>query len=209
MAIIATSNGAKNYEPVEAGTYAARCYSMVHIGTVTDSFEGKEKQLNKVRLSWELPTELKVFKEENGEEPYSLGKSFTLSMHEKATLRKFLAGWRGKDFTDEEAKSFDITKLLGVPCMISVIHKVSKDGKKYAEISSLSRLPKGMECPEQINPSFEFSVLEFDQAKFDTLPEWLQNEVRASQEYKNLKQPNHQDLGSAPSHDNEEDDLPF
>ena len=125
-----------------------------------------------------------------------------------ARIRELNAGWRGKDFTDDEAKSFDITKLLGVPCLLSVIHKTTKDGKKIAEISSLSRLPKGMECPEQINPSFEFSVLEFDQATIESLTEWLQNEIKSTPEYKNLQQPNHQDTPPAHQEDTE-DDLPF
>jgi len=66
MAIIAESNGGSNYEPVEAGTYAARCYSMVYMGTIDEKFQGQEKTQKKVRLTFELPTELKVFKEEKG-----------------------------------------------------------------------------------------------------------------------------------------------
>ena len=139
MAIIAESTGSSNYEPIEAGTYAARCYSMVYLGTLDEKFQGQEKTQKKVRLTFELPTELKVFKEENGEQPCVLSKEFTLSMHEKSGLRKFLQNWRGKAFTDEEAKKFDITVLLGKPCMLSVIHKTSeKSGKTYAEIASVS-----------------------------------------------------------------------
>lgn len=182
MAIIATNEGGSGFEPIEAGTYAARCVSMVHIGTIKGTFEGQEKIQNKVRLTWELPTELKVFKEENGEQPYFVSKDFTISMHEKATLRKFLEAWRGKGFSEDEAKSFDITVLLGKPCMLSVIHK-SKDGRTYAEISSLSSLPKGMTVPDQISPTFEFSWAEFDQAKFDSLADWLKAKMKTSKEY--------------------------
>ena len=42
---------------------------------------------------------------------------------------------------------------------------------------------KGMTCPPQINPSFEFSVLDYDQAKFDTMPAFIQEMVRGSKEY--------------------------
>ncbi len=145
MAIIAESKGnGGNFTPMSAGTYVARCYSMVHIGTIEDSFQGEKKVLNKVRLSFEFPTETKVFKEEEGEKPYILSKEFTLSMHEKATLRKMLESWRGKAFTDEEAKSFDITKLLGKPCMISVVHKAKDDGKVYAELSSIAGMQRDL-----------------------------------------------------------------
>ena len=108
MAIIATSNGGTSHEPIPSGSYPARCYSMIHLGTIEENILGTVKKLNKVRITWELPTELKVFKEENGEQPHVISKEFTLSLHEKATLRNFLKNWRGKDFTEDEAKAFDI-----------------------------------------------------------------------------------------------------
>jgi len=69
MKIIASNTGGTTYEPVPAGTYIARCFSMVHIGTVMETFQGESKLQNKVRLTWELPLELKVFNEERGEQP--------------------------------------------------------------------------------------------------------------------------------------------
>ena len=192
MSVYASSNPT-DYKPIDSGTYVARCFSMVHIGTVgQELFEKKEA--NKVRITWELPTETKIFKE--GEEPkiLTIGKEFTLSLHEKSNLRKFLESWRGRGFTEEEAKKFDVTKLLGVPCMLSVIHKTSKQGKLYAEISSISTLPKSLTCPEQINLNFEFSLENFDQKKFDSLPDWLKDKIKTSKEYRELTDPAHSDI---------------
>lgn len=208
MSIMANNSGT-NYAPVPAGTYAARCYSMIHVGTVLENYLGEEKELNKVRITWELPTELKVFREENGEQPYSVSKEFTLSMHEKANLRKFLESWRGRGFTDEEVKSFDVTKLLGKPCLISIIHKTSKQGSQYAVISSCSTLPKGMECPDQINPSFEFSWEMFDREKFDNLPDWLKDKMKTSNQYKLFIQPEHTEVNAESNNLATDDDLPF
>lgn len=212
MSITATNN-AQTFILVPAGTYIARCYSMIHIGTITENYMGESKELNKVRITWELPTELKVFKEENGEQPYSISKEFTLSMHEKANLRKFLESWRGKGFTDEEVKSFDVAKLLGKSCLISIIHKTSKQGNPYAVISSCSTLPKGMLCPNQINPSFEFSWENFDQDKFDSLPDWLKDKMKTSNQYKLFVQPEHTEISGEYSGVVEDDDpnssLPF
>jgi len=209
MAIIAENKGGSDFEPIAAGTYAARCYSMVHVGTITEEFEGKPKTQNKIRLSWELPTELKVFKEENGEQPFFVSKDFTLSMHEKSSLRKYLEAWRGKAFTEAEAQSFDVTKLLGKECLVSVIHEVKK-GKTYAKIASVSTLPKGMVCPPQINETFEFSWAEFDQVKFDMLPEWLRHKMKDSVEYKQRfeleSQKHEQNISTIEEGD---DDLPF
>jgi hypothetical protein len=208
MAIIAESNGGSNYEPVEAGTYAARCYSMVYMGTLDESFQGQEKTLKKVRLTFELPTELKVFKEEKGEQPSVISKDFTLSMHEKAGLRKFLQNWRGKAFTEDEAKKFDITVLLGKPCMLSVIHKTrEKNGKTYAEIGGVSTLMKGMAMPKQVNPNFEFSVLDWDTEKFEMLPQFLKDKVMKSHEYMAMSNQAMNEKVIAETQDG--DDVPF
>lgn len=184
MAILATNTGGSTIQPIEAGSYPARCYSMIHIGTIDENFQGEIKTMNKVRITFELPTELKVFKEENGEQPHVISKEFTLSLHEKATLRSFLKNWRGQDFTDEEAKSFDIERLIGAPCMLNITHKKSKDGTKtYAEIGSVSKLPKGLECPAQINPSYVWTYENFDQEKFNKIPEFLRQKMVTSFEY--------------------------
>lgn len=207
--IIATNTGGgSNYEPVPAGNYVARCYSMVHIGTVPEEFQGEKKMMNKVRLTFELPTELKVFKEENGEQPYVLSKEFTLSMHEKATLRKWLESWRGKGFTEEEAKAFDITVLVGKSCMLNIIHKKKKDGETRADIATVSAMPKGMTCPDQINPTVVFSVNEFDPDLFAKFPEFLQTKIKSSLEYKQMEHPNAVETPPA-SNQEPSDDLPF
>lgn len=208
MAIIATSTGnSQSFEPIEAGSYAARCYSMVHMGTIEENILGAVKKLNKVRITWELPTELKVFKEENGEQPQVISKEFTLSLHEKATLRGFLKNWRGQDFTEEEAKEFDVTKLIGAPCLLNITHKAKKDGSGvYAEIGGVSRLPKGMECPPQINDSFVFTYDDYTPELFASLPEFMRNKMVNSDEYKAIQEPH-----SVPVNNGHEepDDLPF
>ena len=206
MAIIATSNGSTSFEPIPSGSYAARCYSMVHMGTIEENIMGTLKKLNKVRITWELPTELKVFKEENGEQPLVISKEFTLSLHEKSTLRGFLKNWRGKDFTDEEAKSFDIEKLISAPCMLNITHKTKKDGSGvYAEIGSISTMPKGLPCPEQLNDSFIFTYENFDEVKFNLLPDFMKNKMVTSDEYKQaISHGQHIE-----SNDEEQDDLPF
>ena len=211
MAIIATSNGGTSYEPIPSGSYPARCYSMIHLGTIEENILGTVKKLNKVRITWELPTELKVFKEENGEQPHVISKEFTLSLHEKATLRNFLKNWRGKDFTEDEAKAFDIEKLVGAPCMLNITHKKSKDGSKtYAEIGSVSTLPKGLACPPQINESFIWTYENFDATKFGQLPDYLKNKMVNSDEYK-LAVTGGQEHESHNSNEVDDDslDLPF
>ena len=185
--ILASSTGGSNYEPIAAGTYVARCYSMVHLGTIKESYMGEEKYVNKVRLTFELPTELKVFKEENGEQPQVISKEFTLSLGDKSNLRAFLNSWRGKALTEDECKSFDIAVLAGKACTLSIIHKTSKvSGKTYAEIASIGGVMKGMDVPAIMNPEMVFSVNNFDQVAFDSFPDFIKEKIVSSQEYQTI-----------------------
>ncbi len=132
MAITATAGGNTPREIIPAGNYLARCFSMIHIGTYEDEYMGEPKIVNKVRISWELPTETRVFNEEKGEQPLVIDKKYTLSLSDKANLTADLNNWRGQAFTEAEKSAFDITALLGVPCMLNIIHRTSQKGKEYA-----------------------------------------------------------------------------
>lgn len=186
MSIIATNESkGNNFTIVPQGSHVARCYQMIELGTIKGEFQGETKEHKKVRLSWELPNELKEFKQGEGEKPLVISKDFSLSMHEKANLRKSLEGWRGKSFTENEAKSFDVTVLLGKPCMINIIH-TEKEGKIYANISSISAMPKGFECPTPINDNFLLSYDNFNFQQFETLPEFIKEKMKETPEFKNL-----------------------
>jgi hypothetical protein len=184
MSIIAqqTNNGAG--QTVPAGTHVARCYQIIHIGTILDTYQGEEKLVNKVRLVFELPLETADFGK--GEQPFSIGRDFTLSMHEKSGLRAFVQGWLGKAFTDAEASKFDIATLLGKEGMVNVMHRTANTGRTYADIKGASPLVKGMNCPSLVNSAF---LLDYDSEDFDLrfkmLPEWLQNKVSSSAEFSN------------------------
>jgi len=204
MAIIAENKGG-DFVLIPAGNHIARCYGMVQIGTVkeeTGIYAGKET--HKVRISWETPHEAHDFGK--GIQPFSIHKEFTLSMNEKATLRKMLESWRGKAFTEVEAEKFDITKLLGKPCMINVIHKTSGKGSTYADISSLATLPKGLECPEQVNPTLELSFDNWSAAIFESLPDFVKEKIKKSKEYAAMTSPGHTET---PQSNSDSDDLPF
>jgi len=186
MAIIASSAGSSTPRtPIAQGAYPARCYSIIDLGTREEVILGNKKVVHKVRITFELPTETRVFSEDKGEQPCVISKEFSLSLNEKSTLRAFLKSWRGKDFTEEEAQAFDISRLIGVPCLLNIIHVAGKQNpsRMYDEIGSIMPLPKGMTCPDQVNPSFEFSIAEWDNDKFASMPTFLREKVASSNEY--------------------------
>ncbi len=205
--IQATTNSAPK-ELIPSGNYIARCYQMIQIGHVKELILGEVKTLNKVRIGWELPTETKVFNPEKGEQPFVISEEYTLSMHEKSNLRKMLASWRGKDFSIEESASFDITKLLGVPCMVNIIHKPAKSdpSRMYQKIGSVSPLAKGVTCPVQSNPTTVLQYDNFDFTFFESLPDFIKDKIKGSEEYIKMQSPA-QTIFTA--EDDPSNDLPF
>lgn len=184
MAIIATKNQ-KSFDPIPEGAYPARIYQIIHIGTVP-GFQGQLQ--NKVRITFEFPTETKVFKEENGEQPMVLSQDYTLSFHEKSQLRKVIDACDPKALKsvgdDGLVEQYDIENLLGKACLVTVVHKEAKTGEAiYANIANCTVMPKGMTCPPQINESKSLSYDNFDHAYFATLPQFLQDKIKASSEY--------------------------
>jgi len=172
------------FEPMPAGTYPARLYSIIHIGTSPFEYMGETKSLDKVRLTFEFPTKTKVFKEENGEQPYVLSLEFTYSLSERANLRKFLEGWQGKQMTDMEAIDTDLLEWVGKDGLANVVHSTAKNGNTYANIATMSPLPEGLVCPPAVNEPFILNYGEdWDQAKFDSLPQFLKEKMIATDQY--------------------------
>jgi len=199
--MIIKSTGVQS-EPCPAGNHVARCIGLIDLGTQEYTFAGKPKRSRKVLVKWELPNERKVFSEEKGEQAHVLSKEYTMSLSEKANLTKDLQSWRGKPFTEQELDGFDLKTILGVACLLMVIH----NEKGYAEIASVAALPKGMTVPAQENPSEYLSLDSFDKTIFDSLPDYQKDKIKASPEYKNLgspETPSWSDMGE------EVDDIPF
>jgi hypothetical protein len=209
MSIIAEKPEGGDFMQVEPGTYVARCYSMIEIGTVEIEWKGDKKKQHKVSITWELPTETAIFHEEKGPEPFVVSKKYTLSMHEKSNLRKDLESWRGKGYTDKEAEKVDITKLIGQPCLLSVIQQPRPDdnSKTYTAITSITKMMKGQECPDQINPTRILSYDEFNWEVFDSLSDYMKEQIRSSDEYKRMQEPTQ--VRTEETGNDELSDLPF
>ena len=189
------------FQPPPIGTHVARAIKIIDIGTHHGSYQGVPNVRNQFILFWELPTE--TFATEEGLKPFIVSKFYTNSLNEKATLRADLVSWRGKEFAPEELEGFDLMNILGKPCLVTVIEGVEKDKRK---VSSVSGVPKGMECPPQVNPSFAFFIEEWSDATFEGLSDGLKKLIRESDEYKARMGEGAPSATQAPKKD---DDLPF
>lgn len=178
---------AKSQGPVApAGNHIARCYSVVDLGTHTEEGVYGVKANRKIRVSWELPDELHKFKEDRGEEPFSVHKTYNFVMGEKATLRKDLEAWRGKAFTPQEMDSFELKNLLGTACMVNVTH-AEKANATYANVDGVSAIPKALKDVVKQKPQHNTSVyyeVSMGQGKeFDALPDWMKQMIEKCREW--------------------------
>jgi hypothetical protein len=141
MPIIAKSSGG-SFVPCPPGAHSAVCVDVIDMGLLEVNWGGKKKSQHKIRIVWQVEEVM------GDNKPFMVQRRYTLSLHEKATLRKDLESWRGKQFTAEELEGFDIEVLIGVPCLLNVIQE-KKDGSTYANVASIMRLPKSMNALTQ------------------------------------------------------------
>jgi hypothetical protein len=73
-------------------------------------------------------------------------KNFTVSLHEKASLRKFLGTLGYKDF--EKGSSFELESLIGTQRMLVMSEEDGENGKKYVNITATMPLKKGLKPVE-------------------------------------------------------------
>ena len=134
----------------EAGTTQAVCCAVWDLGLQLSSFkneDGSDKHQRKIMIAWEITEKINAPESEYHGKPYMLRKTYTLSLGEKANLRKDLESWRGVPFTEDERKNgFDIEKIYGVNCYIGIKHEADRNdpSKIYANVTAILPLPKGI-----------------------------------------------------------------
>jgi len=141
MAIIVREPEGTSYPTIETGTYQAVCVEVIDMGMREQKvFESDEvKMVPKVCIVWELSELREDFKR------FVFSKEYKSSLHEKAGLRKDLDAWRGQSFTAEELKGFDLEKVIGANCMITVSAYVKQNGHEGRKVTGVSKLMKGLE----------------------------------------------------------------
>jgi hypothetical protein len=138
MSIIAKNDGG-SYRVHPEGQFPAVCCDVVDLGMVRVEFGGKTKQQHKIRVVFQTDE-----RDPDTRKRLETSQRFTLSMHEKANLRKFLESWRARAYTEDEAKAgVDVELMVCQHALLQVTH-TTKNGKTYDNLTSVMRLPKGM-----------------------------------------------------------------
>jgi hypothetical protein len=117
-----------SHTPAPEGEHNAVCVDVTDIEMRETAWGVKPK----IRAVWELDAKMPDGR------PFVVGKTYTASLDQKATLRKDLKTWRGRDFTPEEARAFDTERLIGAPCRVIIAH-AERDGETYANVETVLR----------------------------------------------------------------------
>jgi hypothetical protein len=175
---------------------------------------GVSKLLHKIMVGWEIHgvnddgTPIKM---KDGR-PFAMFKNYTFSWAEKANLRADLQSWRGKPFTQEEMRRFDLKNVLGAWCMLNVIEKPGADNKMYVNVAGVSPVPaviKNAGLPTAINTNEMFTLNEPDMVMFQSFSDNLKKKIMASPEWEKLQgKSTPQTASKAPTFE-EDDDIPF
>lgn len=215
MGFVASDTGGGNFNRVPAGVHIGRCYSLIDLGTQLTSGQYGEKMQHKIRIGWELFGEDEEGKpltyEADGKEmPMVISKNYTMSLGDKANLRKDLSAWRGKDFSDEEAKAFDISKLVSAYCMVNVATSET-NGKTYSNVVGLTPIPAALKNakPAGVHAVVMFDLDKPDMKVFDTFHQHLQETIKKSPEWARIERGGSDQRPQDEGVPAGEDDIPF
>jgi len=188
MGFVVSDSGGGDFKQTPAGVHVGRCFKLVDLGTQEEEYQGEMKLLPKLAVYWELHGDDELGNPlmlDNGE-PMVIWKEYTKSLGKKSRLRADLESWRGRQFTENELKGFDVSKLVGAYCMVNVTHQQSAQGKTYAKVASLTPLPSviAKAKPMAILTNVIFDLDNFDSKVFETFHEKLREKINNSVERK-------------------------
>ena len=172
------------------GTHMALCVGLIDLGTHTQVFNGKRKDLHKILLCWELPQEM-----DSSGEPFVVQRDFSWSLHKKSRLRPFVESWLGRNFAEDE--EYELIDLLRRPCVLSVTNGKSAKGFPFDEVTSVGPLMKGMECPGPFHKPFAWAISMVSSASSEPpVPNWVPplygrnvvDDIKSSKEWESLSE---------------------
>lgn len=153
MAIVAKKGGdGEVYVLAPAGVKQGVCVDVIDLGEVLTEFEGKPRKRHMVKVIWQLAS----VDPQTGKR-YMVSKRYTLSLHEKATLRSDLESWRGRPFTIEEEAGFDVEKVKGINALLNIQH-VSKATGTYANVVAIMPCLASMGMAKLVPQGYERAV---------------------------------------------------
>lgn len=207
MSMIAKDNGGVNIPALESGVYVAVCSGLIDLGIQSNEQFGN-KSSRKMMIQWQI---LGENIEIDGEEiTRKMHKQYGFSLNSKSNLRRDLEAWRGKAFTDEELKGFNMTKLLNVPCQLQILNKERAGKSNYNDIAGIMALPKGNQVEKLAEK--ELMVLDLEDPNtfiyYEKVTKWIQDRIKQAENYESsgLKKYVEENVKENTDEENNEDD---
>ena len=161
---------------IEPGVYMAVCVGVIDLGEqYSEMFKNYR---NEVQIVWEIPSETVEIDGET--KPRQLSRTFSVATSRKANLRTIISSWNGKTYSDDEFGELDLFAQIGKPCMLNV---VLNDSGEYSNVDSVVPMPKGVPAPVSTTPPIRWDMDAWDDAVFQTLPEWARDKIKKSTQY--------------------------
>lgn len=189
-------DGGGKFERPPAGNHPAVLVGLIDLGTQwQDGYNGEPgKHQHRIYFVYELVTK-KVTGKVN--ENHLVAIDLTLSMHEKAKMRKWVEARLGRKLRDGE--SYDITAELGQPVLLNV----TANDKGYTKIEGVSAIPDGLPVPPPLRKPVAWKLGD----PFESIPSWLPylygrdipTVIRDSEEVKNAPPVQAQPQQAAPA----------
>ena len=134
---------ASTFQPAPEGLHLAVCCDEIDLGEVATPWGS----VPMAELRWLL----EAVNPDTGRR-FEVRRRYRLSLHRKANLRRDLELWRGRGFSSEELKGFDLERVVGIPCQVQVQHHASDDGEAvYANVTAVLPAPPGQEVRPPTN----------------------------------------------------------
>lgn len=138
---IDAKNSDAKFIPHPTGQFVAQCVDVIDLGQKVEEYAG---QPTKLSHKCALVFRTGEVNPETGD-LIDISQEYTVSMSEKANLRKVLESWRGRGYAEDELDAgVPLDKLEGQYALVGVDNKTSAQGRKYARIVSVVSVPKQM-----------------------------------------------------------------
>lgn len=170
---------------IEVGTVPARLVRVIDLGMQAQQpYQGQEKPpAHMVDFTYELLDVFMVDKDGNEDEskPRWISESFPIH-HPSADLAKSTK--RAKALDPNDDFGFDLTRMVGQACMVTIGHKVSK-GNTYANIIGVTpmRAKDADKAPALKNEPVVFTLDDPDLEVFNKFPDWLREKIQSNLEF--------------------------
>jgi hypothetical protein len=132
----ASNGGGGGGEKAPPGNHPAVLVGIFDMGTQKSDYQGVVKWNRRAYFAWELVTKKNSASGRN----HVMGMDLTMSFADKAKLKAFVESWLGRAIPAGE--SFDVSTLLGKPCLLSVKLK-----GEWPRIDGVAAVPELMTVP--------------------------------------------------------------